>query len=161
MKKQTGEVHKCAPWWWVHVPFARIDQTYSHPDQAWSKANHMNLMGVTWPLQDSDVCGRSLTCMLEACSHALVKLAPPLPGSQLLVLLTGLQGEAVPLCLGRQVRCSLLSLLHQGTEVGLPTLYAHDCEGKQSAASVNHVHDLTGNQFSLCNNPAYDWQTYE
>lgn len=106
-------------------------------------------MLVTWPLQDSDVCGRSLTCVLEACSHALVKLAPPLPGSQLLVLLTGLQGEAVPLCLGGQVRCSLFSLLHQGAEVGFPTLYAHDCNGKHSAASVNHVHDLTGNQFSL------------
>lgn len=95
------------------------------------------------------VCARALTCVLEACPHAFVKLAPPLPSSQLLVLLTGLQGEAVPLCLGRQVRCSLLSLLHQGAEVGLPTLCTHDCNGKQSTASVNHVHYLTGNQFSL------------
>lgn len=68
----------------------------------------------------------SLTCVLESSPHALVQLAPPLPGAQLLVLLTGLQGEAVPLSLGCQVGRPLFSLLHQGAEVGLPTLHTHN-----------------------------------
>lgn len=77
--------------------------------------------------------------MLEAGPHTLVQLAPPLPGPQLLVLLAGLQGEAVSLGLGRQVRRALLSLLHQGAEVGLPALHARNCNGTEDAARVSHA----------------------
>lgn len=72
-------------------------------------------------------CVRGLTCVLETRPHALVQLASPLPGPQLLVLVARLQREAVPLCLGCQLPRPPLRLRHQRAEVGLATLHAHDC----------------------------------
>lgn len=79
---------------------------------------------------------RRLTCVLEARPHAFVQLAPPLPGSQLLVLVAGLQWEAVSLRLSRQVRRPPLSLQHQRAQVGLPTLHAHDCNREQTVSAA-------------------------